>query len=135
MLGALFQWRIAVGLACVPALLCFTILLTMAPETPAWLMSKGREIEAKQALNTLRGKFNLEIVNSELDSIKQNMLLAQQNIDSTNGCTMDLIKKYLAILTDSKFLKPFGVLLLLFPYALNWTGIDAVQFYFVSIIR
>ena len=107
----------------------------MAPETPAWLMSKGREIEAKQALNTLRGKINLEIVNSELDSIKQNMLLAQQNIDNTNGCTKDLIKKYLAILTDSKFLKPFGVLLLLFPYALNWTGIDAVQFYFVSILR
>ena len=106
----------------------------MAPETPAWLMSKGREVEAKKALNKLRGKNNSEIINSELDCIKQNMLQAQQNIKNTNTCTLDLVKKYLTILTDSTFMKPFGVLLVIFPYALNWTGIDAVQFYFVSIL-
>ena len=42
-LGALFQWRIAVGLVCIPALLCLTILISIAPESPAWLMSKEKD--------------------------------------------------------------------------------------------
>ena len=42
-LGALFPWRLAVGLVCVPAFLCFAILLTIAPESPAWLMSKAKD--------------------------------------------------------------------------------------------
>ena len=39
-LGALFQWRIAVGLVGVPSIVCFTILFTIAPESPAWLISR-----------------------------------------------------------------------------------------------
>ena len=31
------------GLVCVPASLCFAILLTIAPESPAWLMSKAKD--------------------------------------------------------------------------------------------
>ena len=42
-LGALFQWRIALGLVCIPALLCLTILISIAPESPAWLMSKQKD--------------------------------------------------------------------------------------------
>ena len=88
------------------------------------------------ALTVLRGKNNLEIVSNELKNIIENMDQAQQNVKtSDHGSMLKLFKKYCEILTDPTFLKPFGVLLLLFPYALNWTGIDAVQFYFVPILR
>ena len=88
------------------------------------------------ALTVLRGKNNLGIVNNELKNIIENMDQAQQNVKtSDHGSMLKLFKKYCGILTDPTFLKPFGVLLLLFPYALNWTGIDAVQFYFVPILR
>ena len=52
--GALFHWRLAVGLFCIPPILCLIILSTVAPETPRWLMSKGREQDALNALITLR---------------------------------------------------------------------------------
>ena len=88
------------------------------------------------ALTVLRGKNNLETVSNELKNITENMEQAQQNVKtSDHGSMLKLFKEYCGILADPTFLKPFGVLLLLFPYALNWTGIDAVQFYFVPILR
>ena len=51
-LGALFQWRIAVGLFCIPPIICIFILATIAPESPSWLMSKGKDAEA------LKGTYN-----------------------------------------------------------------------------
>ena len=89
--------------------------------------------EAMTALTVLRGKTNLEIVNTELKNIVENMEQVKQN-DNTSDQGSRMLKYY-GILTDPSFFKPFGVLLLLFPYALNWTGIDAVQFYFVPILR
>ena len=56
----------------------------------------------------------------------------KQNVNTSDQGSM---LKYYGILTNPTFLKPFGVLLLLFPYALNWTGINAVQFYFAPILR
>ena len=85
------------------------------------------------ALTVLRGKNNLEIVNIELKNIIENMEQVKQNVKTSDQGSM--LKYYYGILTDPTFFKPFGVLLLLFPYALNWTGIDAVQFYFVPILR
>ena len=84
------------------------------------------------ALTILRGKNNLEIVNIELKNIIENMEQVKQNDGTSDQGSM---LKYYGIMTDPTFFKPFGVLLLLFPYALNWTGIDAVQFYFVPILR
>ena len=78
----------------------------------------------------------MEIINREHGNIIENIEQAKQNIEtSDHESTIKKIKMYFEILTDPTFYKPFGVLLLLFPYALNWTGIDAVQFYFVPILR
>ena len=132
-LGALFQWRLAVGLTCIPPFICFFILILMAPESPAWLMSKGRDNEAIEALKILRGKDNLEVINNEFKSINKNMMQAKQNMNKTNNAGS--FSNLLEMINNQAFLKPFGVLLLLFPFALNWTGTAAVQFYFVSILR
>ena len=105
----------------------------MAPESPAWLMSKGRDNEAIEALKVLRGKDNLEVINNEFKSINENMMQAKQNMNKTNNAGS--LSNLLEIINNQAFLKPFGVLLLLFPFALNWTGTAAVQFYFVSILR
>ena len=105
----------------------------MAPESPAWLMSKGRDNEAIEALKILRGKDNLEVINNEFKSINENMMQAKQSINKTN--TAGSLSNLLEIINNRALLKPFGVLLLLFPFALNWTGTAAVQFYFVSILR
>ena len=105
----------------------------MAPESPAWLMSKGRDNEAIEALKILRGKDNLEVINNEFKSINKNMMQAKQNMKKP--INTGSLSSLLEIINNQAFLKPFGVLLLLFPFALNWTGTAAVHFYFVSILR
>ena len=54
-LGALFQWRIAVGLFCIPPIICIFILATIAPESPSWLMSKGKDAEALKGIYDILG--------------------------------------------------------------------------------
>ena len=42
--------------------------------------------------------------------------------------------RYLDLLTDSKFLKPFGILLFVFCIGLKWTGLVAIAFYIVPFL-
>jgi hypothetical protein len=83
----------------------------MAPESPAWLMSKERDNEAIEALKILRGKDNLEVINNEFKSINKNMMQAKQNMNKTKT---GFLSNLLEIINNQAFLKPFGVLLLYF---------------------
>ena len=48
---------------------------------------------------------------------------------------MALLKKYSKVMTDPAFFKPFGVLLLVFAFACEWTGAINLQAYFVLMMR
>jgi sugar porter (SP) family MFS transporter len=47
------DWRLMFGLACIPAALLFLGMLTQ-PESPAWLVSRGRAEDARRVLSRLR---------------------------------------------------------------------------------
>lgn len=62
------SWRIPIGLQFVaPCLLCS--LLYYLPESPRWLLSRGRREEAIESLGKFRTKTTLEEVSVELDGI------------------------------------------------------------------
>ncbi|MBX4270032.1 sugar porter family MFS transporter [Clostridium estertheticum] len=65
-------WRVIVGLGAVPALLYLLVLLPI-PESPRWLIGKGRSKEAKAILEKINGtvEANKEVINIE-NSIKVN---------------------------------------------------------------
>lgn len=50
------SWRLMLGVLSVPSLVYFVLMVLFLPESPRWLVSKGRMHEAKIVLQRLRGK-------------------------------------------------------------------------------
>lgn len=50
------SWRLMLGIISIPSLLYFGLMVFYLPESPRWLVSKGRMIEAKHVLQRLRGR-------------------------------------------------------------------------------
>ena len=50
------SWRLMLGVLSIPSLVYFVLTLFFLPESPRWLVSKGRMLEAKQVLQRLRGR-------------------------------------------------------------------------------
>ncbi|KAI3736479.1 hypothetical protein L6452_16021 [Arctium lappa] len=50
------NWRLMLGVLSIPSLAYFVLTIFFLPESPRWLVSKGRMQEAKQVLQRLRGK-------------------------------------------------------------------------------
>ncbi|XP_022873349.1 monosaccharide-sensing protein 2-like [Olea europaea var. sylvestris] len=48
------SWRLMLGVLSIPSLLYFALVVLYLPESPRWLVSKGRMLEAKQVLQKLR---------------------------------------------------------------------------------
>ncbi|XP_059058729.1 facilitated trehalose transporter Tret1-like [Achroia grisella] len=70
LLGTVLPWRQAALVALVVPLLTMLLVL-FVPETPVWLLSKGRKKEALQSLCRLRGWVNPEDVKEEFDKLIQ----------------------------------------------------------------
>jgi MFS family permease len=50
------DWRIMLGVLSIPSLTYFALTVFYLPESPRWLVSKGRMAEAKRVLQRLRGR-------------------------------------------------------------------------------
>lgn len=50
------DWRLMLGVLSIPSLLYFALTILYLPESPRWLVSKGRMSEAKHVLQGLRGR-------------------------------------------------------------------------------
>ncbi|KAG0459106.1 hypothetical protein HPP92_022234 [Vanilla planifolia] len=48
------NWRVMLGVLSIPSLLFFALTIFFLPESPRWLVSKGRMVEAKKVLQRLR---------------------------------------------------------------------------------
>ncbi|KAK3002466.1 hypothetical protein RJ639_022106 [Escallonia herrerae] len=50
------SWRLMLGVLSAPSLIYFALAILYLPESPRWLVSKGRMLEAKRVLQQLRGR-------------------------------------------------------------------------------
>ncbi|KAK0063872.1 proton myo-inositol cotransporter [Biomphalaria pfeifferi] len=114
-------WKYMLGLAGVPSLIQFCGFFFL-PESPRWLMRKGRESEALRILQRLRGTSN---VDDELKEIKNTLQLESLNGD---GNTMLRILRTPAV----RRALIVGCGLQLFQ---QLTGINTVMYYSATIIK
>ncbi|KAJ6708289.1 TONOPLAST MONOSACCHARIDE TRANSPORTER 2 [Salix viminalis] len=50
------SWRMMLGVLFIPSIIYFLLTVFFLPESPRWLVSKGRMLEAKKVLQRLRGR-------------------------------------------------------------------------------
>jgi len=135
--GAVFPWRWAVGIVAIAPVSCFVTLL-FCPETPVWLLSKGKEEEAKEALTRLRGKDNQDIIQAEFNRISLNLKIQEKERELNqlgSKSSPNKIKEMFRLTSDLTFLKPFGFLLVIFCVGFEWTGLPAIAFYMVPLLK
>uniref|UniRef100_A0ACD5UF11 Uncharacterized protein n=1 Tax=Avena sativa TaxID=4498 RepID=A0ACD5UF11_AVESA len=64
------NWRVMLGVLSIPSLVYFALAVFYLPESPRWLVSKGRMAKAKRVLQRLRGR---EDVSGELSLLVEGL--------------------------------------------------------------
>lgn len=113
-------WRIMLAVEAVPAVALFIGMLRM-PESPRWLVSKGRDEEALRVLSTLRTKERAEAELREIDEVTS---------EESKRTTLSIG----AILRNKWFVRIILVGIGL-GVAQQLTGINAVMYYGQSVLR
>jgi len=109
------SWRWMLGVQAVPAILYF-LLLTMVPESPRWLLTKGREEGARAALAAVHGP---SVMNREFELMRANPIERSHRFSLRELLTGRL-----------KGVMVFGLGIAFFQQA---TGINAIFYYLPSI--
>ncbi|XP_076293264.1 trehalose transporter 1-like protein isoform X1 [Lasioglossum baleicum] len=120
-LGAFTTWEKAAAISIGPAILSLA-LTRMIPETPGWLVARGRNDEAKESLLWLRGP------SSNTD--KEYEELCETNLKREKKKESSLVK---ALHMPSVW-KPFLILLVFFALQ-QMSGIYIILFYAVNVLE
>ncbi|AWB68894.1 MFS transporter [Saccharobesus litoralis] len=110
------EWRWMLGVEVIPAVLWGILLLTV-PESPRWLISKGRIEEAKQALSRLMAP---EKIDAEVEEVRN-------NLKADGGESLSIIDQ-LKILGEPKFRLAIMVGVI-FAAVQPLTGVNPILFY------
>ncbi|XP_031832720.1 facilitated trehalose transporter Tret1 isoform X3 [Nomia melanderi] len=119
-LGAFTTWEKAAAISIGPAILSLA-LTRMIPETPGWLMARGRNEEAKESLLWLRGPGST--TDKEYEELCNSNLKRQESKESlTKALHMPSVWK------------PFLILLVFFALQ-QMSGIYIILFYAVTVLE
>ena len=131
-IGALVPWHIAVILTLIWPVLSLICITIFCPESPIWLLNKGKDDQAEQALMRLRG--DEEIVKTELKRLKLALLEVELAMKD-NGEKISGFQEILEVLKDKAFVKPFGILSFLYVFTVNWGGTPSLSFYMIFLLQ
>lgn len=109
-------WRWMLGMEIIPAVI-WGVLLLLIPESPRWLMSKGREQEARATLAKITPQAQIE---GEIQSIKENI---EKDKPSGEGLIAQV-----KMLGESKFRLAI-IVGVIFAFVQPLTGVNPILFY------
>jgi sugar porter (SP) family MFS transporter len=118
-----FEWRLALGVQCVPALLLAVVMIFM-PESPRWLAEKGRDAEALEIIARLRSApTNDATVVEELRDILDGVQFERAvGSGSWNELFSRGLSNRVAITIVMQFFQ-------------QWTGINVILYYQSELLR
>ncbi|GAB0090315.1 facilitated trehalose transporter Tret1 [Sergentomyia squamirostris] len=123
-IGTFLNWKVTAIICAIFPLLCY-IVVFFVPESPSWLLSKGDISRATDAHFWLRG-YDEESI-AELKSLMKKY----QNVDQQKKTTW---RETFERIRQPTFWKPMGILLVFF-FTLQFSGVNTVAFYSVSIMK
>lgn len=124
-LGTYLHWRTTALICSVFPMIVF-LILAQVPESPSWLMSKGRLIEAKASFEWYRG-----IKKTATTEFQD--LMEKQSIYKANPTTSQWGNLRQEI-QNPTFVKPL-VIILIFFFITQFSGVNAVAFYSVTLMQ
>lgn len=129
-IGAFLHWRtVAMVSSIMP---CFTILaLCFVPESPYWLLNKGRIEDARKSLAWLRGWVSVDNVEVEFIEIHDGLLKKKKESDAL---AIKSIMHRMLPYTRRSFIAPFALLAFAILIG-HFSGETALQTYAVQIFR
>ncbi|KAK9886077.1 hypothetical protein WA026_014862 [Henosepilachna vigintioctopunctata] len=137
-LGKFLNWKSAALCSLVVPFLSFSLLFFI-PETPSWLLSKGRSEEAKRSLAWLRGWVSEENVTKEYEKLRHNLRINSEleNHNTTinqNDIRMKLLNELsvLKLFRKRNFRRPF-MLLTVASFLVHFCGLSPIQVYAVNL--
>ncbi|XP_023324721.1 facilitated trehalose transporter Tret1 [Eurytemora carolleeae] len=134
-LGKWIGWRALSSVSCIPPLLS-TVLLCFIPESPSFLLTKGRNVEGKMALQWLRGdEYNIEKEYQELltsvNKLRKDSMKIEENF--LKKCLRDLMSLLLNLIRPDVW-KPLLIIIIIM-FLQQFTGLATISFYAVSIME
>lgn len=125
--GTFLPWRTTALFACSCPILCY-VLMSIVPESPSWLLAKGRFDEAAKAFKWLRGCSN------EAEQEFRIMIDKQKKTQAGEGDPLPFWVQFKLNITKPEFYKPFGIIFICF-LVMQMSGPNTMAFYSVNVMR
>uniref|UniRef100_A0A0K2ULV3 Major facilitator superfamily (MFS) profile domain-containing protein n=1 Tax=Lepeophtheirus salmonis TaxID=72036 RepID=A0A0K2ULV3_LEPSM len=129
-LGASLPWRLATALVAIFPTVS-VILLCFCPESPVWLLRKGKDVEAMKSLLFFRGS------ESAAEEEKQTImasLLWQNKDNQACGTRSAKIQQCIKRIQSPSFWKPFLIIFFMLVVLTEWSGLPLIAFYMIDIL-
>ncbi|XP_019756662.2 facilitated trehalose transporter Tret1-2 homolog isoform X1 [Dendroctonus ponderosae] len=123
-LGTYLEWKLVALLALIFPSGCF-ILMLFVPESPTYLIKKGKPEMAKNAFDWFRGH--------SVESNAEFAILSSKQIDESSLSRQTFLQ-HLEVFKRPEFYKPLLILMIFFS-TMQWAGNNPIAFYTVTILQ
>lgn len=127
LMGALIEWRTAAAICIICPVLAM-IAIFFVPETPYWLLARGRQADAVNSLCWLRGWVHPDAIAVEMQELKQTFEQKQH----PPSLTTEPCRQQLRNILQPATVRPFLLMVVLF-FGIQFGGYSSLRPYMVQV--